>query len=107
VQHIDIAQRAAAAIQADRAVPAESAVVSQRQDTLQPDPTLGVDRSSALRGVRLTKPLPKPPRPLTARRADDRPVISLLVRNWQTIALIIGVLLLAIVGFALIVNAIS
>lgn len=104
-QHSDVAQRTASTIRADRMPPAEPKIVSQRRDTFQPDPTLPPDRNAPLRGVRLTKPLPKPPRPLEERRAGSP--LAPLLRNWQTLVLIAGVVLLAVVGFALIVNAIG
>jgi hypothetical protein len=55
----------------------------------------------------MPKGLPKPPGPLSAPRPRTNINISLpdLLANWQTIALVVGVLILGIVGFALIVNA--
>lgn len=106
-QHTDIAQRTAAAIQADRSTPPPMPkVISQRPSTLQPDPTLVNDRSNALRGVRLTKSLAKPPRPLELQRW---PNISLafLRANWQVLLLIVGVLVMGILGFVLILNALG
>lgn len=109
----DIARRTAATIQADRAVPPEQKSISQRPTTLQPDPTLAAKpvAPQPQRAARLTKPmpkgLPKPPGPLSAPRPRTNINISLpdLLANWQTIALVVGVLILGIVGFALIVNA--
>lgn len=109
----DIARRTAATIQADRAVPPEQQSISQRPTTLQPDPTLAAKpvAPQPQRAARLTKPmpkgLPKPPGPLSAPRPRTSINISLpdLLANWQTIALVVGVLILGIVGFALIVNA--
>jgi PHD/YefM family antitoxin component YafN of YafNO toxin-antitoxin module len=120
-QHSDIAQRAAAAIQANR--PSQPAqVVSQRQTTLQPDPTLsttarpaaapattrapdGNNRAAAMRSPRLTKPLPKPPRPLDLPKPRLQLSLASIPGGWQTIALVVGMLALGIIGFALIVSA--
>jgi PHD/YefM family antitoxin component YafN of YafNO toxin-antitoxin module len=100
-QPSDIAQRTAAAIQADRAAPAEPKVVSQRPTTLQPDPTL----AAPLRSPRPTKPLPKPPRPLDTPRTRSQFSLAAIPGGWQTIALVAGMLALGLIGFALIVNA--
>ncbi len=100
-QQSDIAQRTAAAIQADRAAPAEPKVVSQRPTTLQPDPTL----AAPLRSPRPTKPLPKPPRPLDTPRTRPQFSLAAIPGGWQTIALVVGMLALGLIGFALIVNA--
>ncbi|MGH2592928.1 MAG: type II toxin-antitoxin system Phd/YefM family antitoxin [Anaerolineae bacterium] len=106
-QHSDIAQRTAAAIQGDRSAPPEPKVVSQRPTTLQPDPTSAADRATAQRGMRLAKPLPKPPRPLEMPKPRRELSLAAIPGGWQTIALVIGVLVLGILGFALIVNAIG
>ena len=100
-QQSDIVQRTAAAIQADRAAPAEPKVVSQRPTALQPDPTL----AAPLRSPRPTKPLPKPPRPLDTPRTRPQFNLAAIPGGWQTIALVVGMLALGVIGFALIVNA--
>ena len=108
----DIARRTAAAIQVDRAVPAEPPVVSQRTTTLQPDPALAAKSGSAPpRVARLTRPvpkgLPKPPRPLETPRSQMPSPLSAILANWQTLLLVVGVLILGVVGFVLIVNALG
>jgi hypothetical protein len=80
-------------------------VVSQRQSTLQPDPTLVNDRSNALRGVRLTKPLAKPPRPVESPRPRLSP--AFIRANWQVLLLMVGVVVMGVVGFVLILNALG
>jgi prevent-host-death family protein len=108
--HSDVAKRTAAAPPVDR-VPSEPRVVSQRPTTIQPDPELAAKPSPAVpqRAARLTKPmprgLPKPPRPLETPRPQSSALLNTLLANWQTIVLVIGVLLLGIVGLALIANA--
>jgi len=104
-QHSDIAQRTATAIQADRSATSEPRIVSQRASTMQPDPTLENKRGPTLRGPRLTRPLPKPPGPLQTPRPRIQLSLSAIPGGWQTIALVVGMLLLGIVGFALIVSA--
>ncbi|MGH2594074.1 MAG: type II toxin-antitoxin system Phd/YefM family antitoxin [Anaerolineae bacterium] len=108
LQPSHIAQRTAAAIESDRTSP-EPKAVSPRQATMQPAPAPAADRTAALRNMRLSRPLPKPPRPL--QPPSPRRQLSLspeaIPGGWQTIALIVGVLVLGIVGFALIVNALS
>jgi PHD/YefM family antitoxin component YafN of YafNO toxin-antitoxin module len=105
-QHSDIAQRTAAAIQADRSVTAEPKVVSQRQNTLQPDAGHTAGRA-AIRSPRLTKPLPKPPRPLEVRRSRPQFSLAAVPGGWQTIALILGIFTLGVIGLALLVSALS
>lgn len=104
-QHSDIAQRTAAAIQADRSTPAQPQVVSQRESTLPAAPAPTAKRAPSLRGPRLTKPLPKPPRPLQAPRPRMQLNPSAIPGGWQTIALVVGMLVLGVIGFALIVSA--
>ena len=106
-QHSDIVQRTAAAIQADRTPPPEPKIVSQRQTTLQPDPTLPASRPAPLRNARPSKSLPKPPRPLQTPNPHRQVSLAAIPGGWQTIALAIGVLALGVLGFALIVNAIG
>jgi hypothetical protein len=104
-QHSDIARRAAAAIQTDRSAAPEPAMVSQRSTTMQADPTLAA-RAAIPKNPRLTRPLPKPPRPLQPPRPSrPRFSVSSIPGGWQTIALVVGVLALGIVGFTLIVKA--
>jgi PHD/YefM family antitoxin component YafN of YafNO toxin-antitoxin module len=103
-QHSDIVQRTAAAIQADRSTPTPK-VVSQRPSTLQPAPTQVNDRSNALRGVRLTKSLSKPPRPIESPRPRLSP--AFIRANWQVLLLMAGVVVMGIVGFLLILNALG
>lgn len=104
-QQSDIAQRTAATIQADRSAPAEPKLVSQRNSTMQPDPTLTAKRAPSLRGPRLTRPLPKPPGPLQTPRPRLMLNPSAIPGGWQTIALVVGMLILAGIGLALIVSA--
>lgn len=106
-KHSDIAQRTATAVQADRSAAPEPRVVSQRASTLQPDPTLAAKPKSSLRGPRLTKPLPKPPGPLQVPKPRLRLSTAAIPGGWQTIALVVGMLGLGIVGFALIVSALG
>jgi PHD/YefM family antitoxin component YafN of YafNO toxin-antitoxin module len=93
----NVAQRAAATVQADRAAvtPSTPTIISQRQSTLQPDP------------LTMNRPLPKPPRPLGDPKGGVKMPFSVAAvpGGWQTIALVAGVLLLGIVGFVLILNA--
>ncbi len=105
--HGGIAQRAAAAIQANRSTPPEPNVVAQRQAAAQPDPAPAANRASALRGSRLTRPLPKPPRPLEPPRPRMQFSLAAIPGGWQTIALVAGMLALGVVGFALIVQAVG
>ncbi|HEY4688024.1 MAG TPA: type II toxin-antitoxin system Phd/YefM family antitoxin [Anaerolineae bacterium] len=106
-RHSDIAQRTAAAIHADRAPAAEPPVVSQRQNAMQPDPTLATMKRVAEppRAPRLTKPLPKPPRPLDTPKPRMQFNLSAIPGGWQTVALVLGMLALGIFGFVLIVSA--
>ncbi len=106
-KHSDIAQRTATAVQADRSATSEPRVVSQRASTLQPDPTLAAKPKTSLRGPRLTRPLPKPPGPLQAPKPRLRLSPSAIPGGWQTIAMVVGMLALGVVGFALIVSALG
>jgi len=106
-QHSDIAQRTATAIQADRSATSEPRVVSQRASAMQPDPTLEPKRGPTLRGPRLTRPLPKPPGPLQTPKPRMQLSPSAIPGGWQTIALVVGMLVLGIVGFALVVSALG
>lgn len=109
--HSDVARRTAAAVQADRAAMPEPKIVSQRPTVLQPDPALvarPAPGAAPQRAARLTKPMPKglprPPRPLNTPRPRGQ-VLASLRGNWQTIVLVLGVVVLGLVGFMLIVNA--
>ena len=102
-----IAQRAAVAVQANPAAPAQPNVVSQRNTAMQPDSTLAAGRTAPARGLRLTKPLPKPPQPLKASRSRPQLSLGSIPGGWQTVALIVGMLALGLVGFALIVGAVG
>jgi PHD/YefM family antitoxin component YafN of YafNO toxin-antitoxin module len=106
-EHSDIAQRTASAVQADRSAAPEPRVVSQRASTAQPDPTLAAKPKTSLRGPRLTKPLPRPPGPLQVPRPRLRLSPSAIPGGWQTIAMVVGMLALGIVGFVLIVSALG
>lgn len=105
----NVAQRAAATVQADRAasMPQTPQVVSQRQSTMQPDPLTTRKDATPIQGARLNRPLPKPPRPLGDPKSGMKMPFSVdaVPGGWQTIALVAGVLLLGIVGFMLILNA--
>jgi hypothetical protein len=80
-------------------------MVSQRSTTMQADPTIA-GRVAIPKNPRLTRPLPKPPRPLQPPRSSrPRFSVSSIPGGWQTIALVVGVLALGIVGFTLIVKA--
>jgi|GEM_PF-6221063 len=110
-EHSDVARRAAAAPPMEH-VPPEPRVVSQRPTTMQPDPALAAKPSPAApqRAARLTKPmprgLPKPPRPLeTPRPQSSSALLAFILANWQTIVLMIVVLLIGIIGFALLAAA--
>jgi PHD/YefM family antitoxin component YafN of YafNO toxin-antitoxin module len=106
-QPANIAQRAAAAVQANPAAPAQPKVVSQRSTTLQPDPALATGRAAPARSLRLTKPLPRPPQPLKPPRSRPQLSLASIPGGWQTVALVVGMLALGIVGFALIVGAVG
>jgi len=106
-QPANLAQRAAAAIQANPAAPPQPKVVSQRSTTAQPDPALAAGRTGPARGLRLTRPLPRPPQPLKTPRARPQLSLASIPGGWQTVALIAGMLALGVVGFALIVRAVG
>lgn len=106
-QPANIVQRAAAAIQANPAAPAQPKVVSQRGTTLQPDPTLAAGRAAPALRSRLSKPLPRPPQPLRTPRSRPQLSLASIPGGWQTVALIAGMLALGIVGFALIIGAVG
>ena len=103
----NIAQRAAAAVQANPAAPAQPNAMSQRSAAMQPDSTPSAGRTAPARSPRLTKPLPKPPQPLTAPRSRPKLSLGSIPGGWQTVALIAGMLVLGLVGFALIVGAVG
>lgn len=106
-QNGSLAQRAAAAVQADR-LPPEPKTVSQRPPAPQPASLSSADRPAPPRSGRLSKPpLPKPPAPLQAPRPRRELSIAAIPGGWQTVALVAGVLALGILGFALIVNALG
>lgn len=106
-QPANIVQRAAAAIQANPAAPAQPKVVSQRGTTMQPDPTLAAGRAAPALRSRLSKPLPRPPQPLRTPRSRPQLSLASIPGGWQTVALIAGMLALGIVGFALIIGAVG
>ncbi len=98
----NVAQRAAAAVQADRMSP------EPKSGSPRPPASLSSAARPAQRSVRLNKPpLPKPPAPLQPPRPRGELSIAAIPGGWQTVALVAGVLALGILGFALIVNALG
>ncbi|HLF29264.1 MAG TPA: type II toxin-antitoxin system prevent-host-death family antitoxin [Anaerolineae bacterium] len=106
-QSSDIAQRAAATIQADRAAVPAAKAAAPRPNTPQPDSAPNAERTAALRSPRVTKQLPKPPRPLEVPRPRAQFNLAAIPGGWQTLALVVGMLALGLIGFALIVNALG